>query len=342
MNSRETNDNSRENKPVSFLDSTPKETRKTKTEAATASSPAHITGFFKIYSNGSTGAGINLDKGMITKVELKELKNKKNNTDNKNSKNSIEINLNGKKCSCKTSLLVAKKMLSLKQKKIQIKSKKFKLKNKKNSLKEFRLIIFHETKFPVGYGLGISGAGALSLSLALNKALKLKLSKKECLEISQKSEIESGTGLGDVVAEQFSGAMMGAKPFPSKKVIPIKCPYKFIVLGFFSPINTKKIIFSKKWKKKINEFGSIAMKELMKEKTFQNLVLQSRNFTFRTKLFSNRLLKALEFFPFSSMSMLGQTIFIPSKNPKQTEKELKKFTSNTLIVKIAEQGAKVL
>ncbi|MFH1588870.1 MAG: hypothetical protein ABIA76_06050 [Candidatus Diapherotrites archaeon] len=54
---------------------------------ATAISPAHITGLFKIYSNGSTGAGINLDKGMITKVEASEIKK------NKNSKNSIKISL---------------------------------------------------------------------------------------------------------------------------------------------------------------------------------------------------------------------------------------------------------
>ena len=37
---------------------------------ATAESPAHITGFFRIYRDGSTGAGINLAHGMKTTVEL--------------------------------------------------------------------------------------------------------------------------------------------------------------------------------------------------------------------------------------------------------------------------------
>jgi pantoate kinase len=275
-----------------------------------ALSPAHITGFFKIYLNGSTGAGINLENGMQTKVKTK-----------KALKNSIKINLNKKKCFCETSLTVAKKMLSLTEKK-------------------FDLTVNHFTKFPVGYGLGLSGAGALSLALALNKELKLKLNKKKCIEIAKNAEIKNKTGLGDVIAEQFSGTMIGAKPYPSTKIISIKSNYNYIVLGFFKPIKTKKIISSNKWKKKINKFGSIAMQELMEEKSFQNLVLQSRNFTFRTKLFSKPLLKALEFFPFSSMSMLGQTIFIPSHNPKKTEKKLKKFTSNTLIAKIAEKGAK--
>ncbi|MBN2126913.1 MAG: hypothetical protein JW703_00810 [Candidatus Diapherotrites archaeon] len=274
-----------------------------------ASSPAHITGLFRIYPNGSTGAGINLKNGMITEVKTKKAK-----------KNSIKINLNKKKCSCKTSLSVAKKMLLLAGKKLE-------------------LTINHSTQFPIGYGLGLSGAGALSLALALNKELKLKLTKKKCTEIAKKAEIENKTGLGDVIAEQFAGAMIGAKPYPSTKIISVKTDYKFIVLGFFDSIETKKIITSIKWKKKINEFGLIGMKKLNEEKSFQNLILQSRNFTFRTKLFSKKLLKALEFFPFSSMSMLGQTIFIPSKNPKKTEKELKKFTSRTKIAKIAKKGA---
>jgi len=35
-----------------------------------AESPGHITGFFKIYKNGSTGAGINISHGMKTTVEV--------------------------------------------------------------------------------------------------------------------------------------------------------------------------------------------------------------------------------------------------------------------------------
>ena len=37
-----------------------------------AYAPAHITGFFKIYKNGSTGAGINPKLGAVTKIKLLE------------------------------------------------------------------------------------------------------------------------------------------------------------------------------------------------------------------------------------------------------------------------------
>jgi len=53
---------------------------------ARAYAPTHITGFFKIFKNGSTGAGINLEEGMTTKIEIKRAKKEK-----------IEININGQK-----------------------------------------------------------------------------------------------------------------------------------------------------------------------------------------------------------------------------------------------------
>ncbi len=276
-----------------------------------ATSPAHITGFFKIYPNGSTGAGINLKNGVTTTIKLK-----------KSNKNKIKIFLNKKKCSCKTSLNIAKKMLSLQKQK-------------------YELIINHSTKYPIGYGLGISGAGTLSLALLLNKKLGLKLTKQKIVNMSQESEIKTGTGLGDVIAQQYKGAMIGAKPYPSKKIHLIKTSYKFIVLGFFKPIKTKKIITSKKMIKKINYYGSKAMNKLNKEKTFKNLILTSREFALKTKLPSKQLIKALNHFHFSSMSMLGQTIFIPTKKPFKTMKELKKFTKHTLIAKISEKGARI-
>ncbi|MBI5554118.1 MAG: hypothetical protein HY917_05265, partial [Candidatus Diapherotrites archaeon] len=107
---------------------------------ATAVSPAHMTGLFKIYANGSTGAGISLENGMKTTVQA-----------NPAPKNKITIFINGKKASAPTSRTVAETYL-------------------KKTKQKFTLTIRHSTKFPIGFGLGISGSGALSLSLALNHA----------------------------------------------------------------------------------------------------------------------------------------------------------------------------
>ncbi|MFH1390744.1 MAG: hypothetical protein ABIH20_00345, partial [Candidatus Diapherotrites archaeon] len=177
----------------------------------TATSQGHITGFFKIYSNGSTGAGFNIQNGMKTTVETK-----------KSPKSSYKIYINGGKTNTfTTSQKVIKKILA-------------------KTKQKFEIIINHKTEFPIGFGLGISGAGAFSLAEALNKTLKLKLAKKEVVEIAAKAEIEAGTGLGDVIAEQFSGAIIGLPPYPSKKAGKIRNHYKYAVFGFFGPLETKK------------------------------------------------------------------------------------------------------
>lgn len=276
---------------------------------AAAQSPGHITGFFRIYKNGSTGAGINVENGMKTKVQTAE-------------KN--EYYLNGKK----TKLIVSEKV-----------AEKF----RKKSGKKFKAKIIHSTKYPIGFGLGISGSGALSLAIALNKLSETKYSKREITEIAKMAEIECGTGLGDVIAENYAGLIIGEKPFPSQIAEEIKCTEKFIVFGFFKAIATKKIIRSKEWKKKINAIGAECMNEFEKEKTMQKFIQLSRKFSLETGLATKQIRKVMEKMPKASMSMLGETIFIPAlkiEKAKKIEKELKKYCKKTIIAKIALHGAR--
>ncbi|MEK6941473.1 MAG: GHMP kinase, partial [archaeon] len=182
---------------------------------ATAYAPAHITGFFKIYPNGSTGAGVNLEEGVTTTVFAKPA-----------TKQQIKIKINGKKMRADTSKTVIKKFLALNRQKFEIKA-------------------FHKTRLPIGYGLGASGAGALSLALALNKALGTKLGFKEAQKIAAEAEIENGTGLGDVYAQEFKGLIRGLPPYPSKKAANIPAKATHCVCAFFAPIKTSKIIRSK-------------------------------------------------------------------------------------------------
>ncbi len=270
-----------------------------------AQSPAHITGFFKIYSNGSTGAGINLAEGMKTTVSIA----------NKN-----EFLFNNKKIK----LVVSEEVVKTYFKKL--KEKKF-------------VKVKHETKFPTGYGLGISGAGALSLSIALNKLFELKLKKEEVIEIAKNAEIKCGTGLGDVIAENYTGLMVGAKPYPSKKAIKIKYKEKNVVLGYFGPISTKKIIRNKKWKDNINKIGTYCMKKIEKEKNMKNFIHLSRVFAIESGIATKNVRNVLAEIPEAGMAMLGETIFIPTNNPKKTEKELKKYCKKIFVAKISEKGA---
>lgn len=273
---------------------------------ATSQSPGSITGFFAIFKNGSTGASLNIAEGMKTKVTTAK-------------KDSFMIN--GKK----TNLPVSKKVLELFRKKTKC--------NKKVKIE-------HKTKFPIGFGLGISGAGALSLALALNKALKTKLKKSEAVKIASQAEIECGTGLGDVTAEQFHGLLIGKKPYPSKKAWIITPKEKYVVLGFFKPIKTKKIIRSKKWKKKINKIGLKCMEEIEKEKTAANFTKLARKFTLETGLATPKIKKVILEIDKASMSMLGETIFIITNKPKNEIKKLKKYCKKIIVAKVAKKGAK--
>ena len=279
---------------------------------AKAYSPAHITGFFAIFRNGSTGAGINIKDGVVTDVSAKEA-----------AKNKIEIRINGRKEKAKTSFNVVNKFLKIAKKKYLLK-------------------INHKTKMPIGYGLGISGAGALSLSLALDKALGTGLSKKECAQIAKDAEIEAGTGLGDVIAEQFFGLMIGKKPYPSTdaEIIPIK--EKYAVLAFFRPIETRKVIRNPAMKKRINKIGLECMKEFEKRKSLGNFARLCNRFSKGSGLLPKKLGKIIKEVPVASMAMLGETLFIVTNNPARAKKILRKYCKRIAVSEIAEEGAKVI
>ena len=132
-----------------------------------AQSPGHITGFFMIFPNGSTGAGLSIEGGMKTTVR---------------SAAKDSFHMNGKR----QNLPVSKEVLRI-------------FREETGALG--KVTVRHSTKFPIGYGLGISGAGALSLALALNELFKTKIGKAQLTEIAKRAEIKCGTGLGDVIAE---------------------------------------------------------------------------------------------------------------------------------------------
>ena len=279
---------------------------------ATAYAPAHITGFFKIYPNGSTGAGINLEEGVTTTVFAKPAKKQK-----------TASYINGKKLRANTSKAVIKKFLALKSQKFEIRA-------------------FHKTRLPIGFGLGASGAGALSLALALNKAIGTKLGFKAAQKIAADAEIENGTGLGDVYAQEFRGLIRGLAPFPSKKAANIPTKATHCVCAFFAPIKTSKIIHSKNWKQKVNKTGTYCMKEISKKPTAENFTKLSRIFSIESTLATKKVHQTMKAIPNASQAMLGSTAFVLTNKPKGTAKKLKKFSKRILISRIAKHGARVL
>ncbi len=281
-------------------------------KSAKAYSPAHITGFFMAFKNGSTGAGVNLAEGVSTKVIAKKSAWKK-----------VSILINGKKTPAETSRKVVEKYLSAKK-------------------ENWNVQVFHSTKIPIGYGLGASGAGAFSLSIALNEALGTGYSKKQVMEIAKQAEIEAGTGLGDVVAQQFHGVIIGLPPFPSTKAHLISGGNKHVVCGFFGPIKTKKVLDNKKLLKQINQAGKFCMQKIHEKKTIERFLELSGFFTLSSGLATKEVKKAMKEIPQSAQSMLGNTVFVITNSPKKVKKQMKKFCKNILVSKIAGKGARIL
>jgi len=278
-----------------------------------AYAPAHITGFFKIYENGSTGAGINPKLGAVTKIKLLE------------QADSTKIRINSLEDKAPVSNYVIDEYLKL-----------------SNELKNISLEIDHSLEYPSGFGMGMSGAGAFSLSLALNELLDLKLDFNQCMEIAKLSDIKAGTGLGDVIAQKFFGLMIGRPPYPSSDVEIIPTKYKFVTCGFFASISTSSIIKDEKFKERINSIGSECMDELEKNKTEDKFIELCRHFTKSTKIASKEVLEVMENIPQCSMSMLGQSVFLLTNDVNESEKTLKQFCKNVKSSEISTKGAHVI
>lgn len=279
--------------------------------AAKAYSPGHITGFFRIYSSGSTGAGINISDGVTTTVKATKSKS-----------NKIEIFINRKKSKAQTSRTVTEYFL-------------------KKSKQKYHLKIYHKVPLPISYGLGLSGAGALSLTFALNKIFRTRYSKEQIRKLATKAEIVCGTGLGDVTAELYKGFIVGKKPYPSNAAQELKQNKKYVVMGFFRPIFTKRIIRSPSWKRKINKIGSECMRKFSRKKNLNSFFHWSRYFTASLGLSNRKILQLMDAEFYCSQAMLGQTIFALTNNPKKIKKLFRKYTKRVAVTRVAKKGAHV-
>ena len=281
-----------------------------------AFAPAHITGFFQIFPNGSTGAGLNLADGVITTVHL---------LDRSSCNDSVSghsVSINGEPSEAPVSRRVLSQFVD----------------------QDFTqaILVEHQISFPIGYGMGMSGAGSFSLALALNQVLSRGLSSKECMEIAKSAEISCGTGLGDVVAQQFKGLMIGLPPYPSEQIEEIPCNARGVVCGFFDALDTGTIIRDSEWKERINQIGEHCMRALSADLSFENFVNLSRLFSLETGLASREVTRVLEEVPSSSMAMLGQTVFAVTDDVDSMRDTFLRYTDRVAVSTLSESGAKVV
>lgn len=264
--------------------------------------PGHITGFFEIFDSedpgkaGSKGAGVVLDKGVYTTVKLRE-------------GDGVSVKLNGEICDCPVTKAAVEDVLG-------------------PSHEKFSVEVFHESELPMKYGFGISGAGAFGSTLAINRALGLDLTLNQCGAIAHRAEVINRTGLGDVIAQSVGGLVIRTEPGApgTGKTDQIFSDKRIVTFIVGEEMDTKSILLDRTKKARINTFGRECLIKLLKKPTPENFLELSRNFAINTKLIDKKVHTAVSALEkegiSSSMSMLGNTVFTLTSDPKRVAEHL--------------------
>ncbi len=258
--------------------------------------PSHITGFFEIVDHpdplkrGSRGAGVVLDRGVITIVKIRDGKNK------------TIIKINGKDS---TNVSITENTVDLIKKEFNIKDKKIEIE--------------HEIQVPIGAGFGTSAACALGTSLAITKALDLPITHNKAASIAHLAEIKMKSGLGDVIAELCGGLVLRLKEgAPGIGIVDkIITDDLFVIAKTIGGLDTASIIEDPTYKKKISEFGRDLLYKLIENPNPKKFMELSRKFAEGTSLISDEVLEIAKILDDEtlggSMAMLGNTAFAISK-----------------------------
>lgn len=259
--------------------------------------PGHITGFFEVFqgsdpmSTGSKGCGVVLTKGSHTKVEVRE-----------EDADHVEVYVNGSPCDCPVTRSVIRRIAGL---------------------TDFncRVRVEHFLELPMKFGFGMSGAGALGTALALNRALELGLSLNSCGRIAHEAEVSNGTGLGDVIAQINGGLVLRVKPggpgVGRVEKIPADCQVVVFIVG--GELDTKGVLSDREKVKRINRAGRRSFEAFLKQKSIENFLRVSWNFTRETGLANEKIYLAANSLAnngvIASMAMLGNAVFTLTEEP---------------------------
>jgi len=273
-----------------------------------------------VLSTGSIGAGISLSQGVTTTVKIYD------NVD----RPSYGISINGKLVG---DAVVSNKVLDEYQKRVK---------------KSLHISISHETRIPIGYGLGTSGAGALSLSYALNDALCTRLSLDQAAQIAHCSEIYCNTGLGTVLSE-FTGGLelrtrAGAPGIGRVEKIPLE--NTSVIALCLSPMYTADCLNTQ------NDVCTMKtvnfLKQLLKSRSVDDFLRLSHEFAVTMGAIKGKCKTLVELLRRKgyecSVALFGETIFtIVSDNEVECVLQLLKDQSGHRIVSnVDNYGAKLL
>ncbi len=277
--------------------------------------PSHITGFFEIIDHqeplrrGSCGAGVAMDKGVITHLQIVDK--------DSNINPLIDVKINGDEDAKNSSITF--KTLELMEREFAI-----------SKLLEYKtLIVDHEVEVPIGAGYGISAACALGTALAIAKILELDITFNAAAAMAHLAEIEMKSGLGDVIAEVNGGITLRLKEGAPGIAVTDKIILDedlFVISKSLGGIETSEIIGDPIHKKRINSTGKNMLNELLKKPDPETFMKLSKRFSLETGFLSNDVLDIINILEDetigASMAMLGNTAFALSKTPDTTIEEV--------------------
>ncbi|MFC7081184.1 pantoate kinase [Halorussus caseinilyticus] len=240
--------------------------------------PGHVTGFFSVHEAddpekaGSRGAGLTLSDGVTVEVEPAV-------------ETSMQLNDEPAAVEAVTRVLSA----------LGVEAR-----------------VRATTDLPVGAGFGVSGAAALGTALAANRTFDCGRSENELVAIAHAAEVESGTGLGDVVAQARGGVPIrldpGAPEYGRMDGVPAWTRIEYLTLGERS---TSAVLSGNT--DRLSEVGVDKLVRLVEEPTLPTLMETSREFAREADLLTPEVESVvgdvLAEGGEASMAMLGETVF---------------------------------
>lgn len=247
------------------------------TEAASAFVPGHVTAFFSVHRHedparsGSRGAGITLSDGVTTRVEPAD---------------DTRILLDGEVVDIPP---VARVLDAV----------------------DVTARVDIEADLPIGAGFGVSGAAALGTALAANRALDCGYTENELVQIAHVAEVESGTGLGDVVAQARGGVPVRLQPgAPGNGTLDGVPGTARIEYVSFGALSTTEVISGRTGR--LSTAGEEALSALRERPTLPRVFSLGREFARETDLLVPEVATPIEDVGDAggeaTMAMLGRTV----------------------------------
>lgn len=167
---------------------------------------------------------------------------------------------------------------------------------------------------PLGAGFGVSGAVTLGTALAANEVFDCRLSENELVTVAHGAEVQSGTGLGDVVAQARGGVALRLEPGgPHEHVldgIPARGRVEYHVID---DLSTGEVLEGET--EGLTAAGEVALSRVVSDPTMETFMRASREFARESELLTPAVRDVVTDVTAAggtaSMAMLGEAVFAP-------------------------------